>query len=340
MPKVIILPHYQYENEFANFLNEANATQTDFKFYLLPPENASESAITKPIADYLEILDYLDNRKKQMSLDVNDLLVAFYDGVITALDHGFKNLFIAGANIEDPYPCTAAVSLRFISWGILEQKYDYSLQRHALFHLVVCALIGSYTKVTAHHQTYGCLLDFNNQLVDFNRKLQMGYYLCSASESGCYNVVQSERYGNSIIKLCLLLRGGINRKQLQIIIQELIMGDKGDTNYINHGNVAAMGEKAQANNTNIYNLEPQKQTLAEAAVQIQQLLKQLEQINSTATEAEKVDYINDETAPSFKRRVAGALQASGEAAIDEFILENKSLKVVKAAVKGWLQPGS
>jgi hypothetical protein len=80
------------------------------------------------------------------------------------------------------------------------------------------------------------------------------------------------------------------------------------------------------------------QTLAEAAKEIQQLLKQLDESNPTATEAEKVAYINDETTPNFKHRVAGALQASGEAAIDEFILENKYLKVVKAAIKGWVKP--
>lgn len=84
----------------------------------------------------------------------------------------------------------------------------------------------------------------------------------------------------------------------------------------------------------------QKQNLAQAAADIQQLLKQLEKTNPTATETEKIEHINNETTPNFKRRAAGALQASGEAAIDEFILENKYLKVVKAAVKGWLNPGS
>jgi len=71
-----------------------------------------------------------------------------------------------------------------------------------------------------------------------------------------------------------------------------------------------------------------------------ELLKQLEKANPSATETEKIAYVNNETTPSFKRRVVGALQASGETAIDEFILENKYLKVAKAAIKGWLQPGS
>ncbi|MBD2017066.1 pentapeptide repeat-containing protein [Microcoleus sp. FACHB-53] len=82
----------------------------------------------------------------------------------------------------------------------------------------------------------------------------------------------------------------------------------------------------------------QKQTLAEAAAEIQQLLQQLEQTNPSATEAEKIEHINDETTPKFKKRVVGALQATGEAAIDEFVLENKYLKVAKAAIKGWMKP--
>lgn len=334
MPKVLILPHYQYENEFVNFLGEANTTQADFNFYLLPPENGNESPLSKPVADYLEILGFLDNQKRRMGLDVEDLLIAFYDGAITALDQGLANLFIAAANKEDSYPCTAAVSLRFISWGILEQKYDYSLQRHALFHLVMCTLIGSYTKVAAHHQTYGCLLDFNSQLVDFNRKLQMGYYLCSTNQSNCYNAVQSERYGKSIIRLCKVLKEGIDHKKLQIIIQELIMGDKGDT--YNVGQAGAVGKYARSDNNNFFQSE-QKQTLAEAAAAIQQLLKQLEQTNPTTTEAEKIAYVNDETTPSFKRRVVGALQAGSEAAIEEF-LDNSYVNVGKAIIKAWMKP--
>ncbi len=108
----------------------------------------------------------------------------------------------------------------------------------------------------------------------------------------------------------------------------------------NQDNIGNAAGEAQAEMKSIqHNYAPeQKQTLAEAAAEIQQLLKQLEQTNPTATEAQQIEHINDETTPKFKKRVVGALQASGEAAIDEFVLENKYLKVVKAAVKGWIRP--
>lgn len=82
----------------------------------------------------------------------------------------------------------------------------------------------------------------------------------------------------------------------------------------------------------------QKQTLAKAAAEIQQLLKLLEHTNPTATETQQIEHINDETTPKFKKHIVGALQATGETAIDEFVLENKYLKVVKAAIKGWMKP--
>ena len=84
----------------------------------------------------------------------------------------------------------------------------------------------------------------------------------------------------------------------------------------------------------------QKQSLAEAAAEIQRLLKQLEETNPTATETEQVAYLNIATKPDIKKRTIAALKEAGETAIDEFVLENKYLKIVKAAVKGWLQTSS
>jgi hypothetical protein len=95
-------------------------------------------------------------------------------------------------------------------------------------------------------------------------------------------------------------------------------------------------EARQQAKQNIYTAE-RKRTLAEAANEIQKLLKQLEQSNPTVIEAEKIAYVNDETTTSFKRRVASALEAGGEAAIEEF-LDNPYINIGKAIVKGWLKP--
>lgn len=111
----------------------------------------------------------------------------------------------------------------------------------------------------------------------------------------------------------------------------------GDT--YNVGQAGAVGKYASSDGNTFIQSE-QKQILAEATEEIQKLLRQLEQTNPSATQPEMIAYINDETTPSLKRRTSSALKACGEATIDEFVLENKFLKVIKATVKGWLEIGS
>lgn len=118
----------------------------------------------------------------------------------------------------------------------------------------------------------------------------------------------------------------------KVVVENQMSGDT-----YNVGQAGAVGKYSHSNNNNFYQSEQHK-TLAEAADEIQRLLTQLEETAPNIDELAKIHYINDETTPSFKRRVVSALQISGESALDEFILENKYLKVVKAAVKGWLHP--
>lgn len=141
-----------------------------------------------------------------------------------------------------------------------------------------------------------------------------------------------------------LIQINIGQSQVQDSSSESQSSSESFSNDLREANVANFANKVSGNarqqaNQHIH-LSESRRTLAEAAKEIEQLLNQLEQTNPTATESEKVAYVNNETTPSFKNRVAGALQASSETAIDEFILENKYLKVVKSAIKGWLQPGS
>jgi hypothetical protein len=180
----------------------------------------------------------------------------------------------------------------------------------------MCCLIGGYTKLAAHHQTYGCLLDFNNQLVSFNQKLQMGYYLCSSSQSGCYDAMQSERYGGSIIRLCKVLKEGIDHKKLQIIIQELIMGNS-IHQYGSGDNIAGdkvMGDKigTQINNN---------QDLAQASKDIKALLEQLStdypSDSPRVLGAKAVDEV--EKNPEMKSRILRGFKAGSFAALEKMI---------------------
>ncbi len=67
----------------------------------------------------------------------------------------------------------------------------------------------------------------------------------------------------------------------------------------------------------------QKQTLAEAAGEIQKLLKQLEQTNPTATVEQQQAYIDIAMPKTLKERCVSALKAAGDTAIEEFVTSSR-----------------
>jgi hypothetical protein len=123
-------------------------------------------------------------------------------------------------------------------------------------------------------------------------------------------------------------------QKIQSMETTLIMNNQGDV--YNVGQAGAVGKYARSDNNTFVQSE-QQQTLANAAEEIQNLLKHLERVYPNATITDKVAYVNDETTPDFKRRVVGALQAGSEAAIENF-LDNPYVNVGKAIVKGWIKP--
>ncbi|WP_088239626.1 hypothetical protein [Calothrix rhizosoleniae] len=88
----------------------------------------------------------------------------------------------------------------------------------------------------------------------------------------------------------------------------------------------------------VYCQRAKKQTLAEAAQEIQQLLTQLEASNPTATEIQKVEFVKAAIAPTRKDRFASALNAGWKEAIKE-LLDNKFLNVAIAVLEGWKNAG-
>jgi hypothetical protein len=103
------------------------------------------------------------------------------------------------------------------------------------------------------------------------------------------------------------------------------------------GKQITVGFQSQATQNNTY-INKEIQPLADAVAEIQRLLQQLENTNPTATEHEQLVYVDVAIEPTLKQRSIAALKDGGETAIDEFVLENKYLKVIKAIAKGWLKP--
>ncbi|MGB7440858.1 MAG: hypothetical protein WA919_07310 [Coleofasciculaceae cyanobacterium] len=80
----------------------------------------------------------------------------------------------------------------------------------------------------------------------------------------------------------------------------------------------------------------QKKTIAEAAVEIQQLLKQIEEKKPAATEIEKKAFITAAIAPNRREKFLGALQAGWKELLKEF-LEHSYLSSGIAVLEEWLE---
>lgn len=78
----------------------------------------------------------------------------------------------------------------------------------------------------------------------------------------------------------------------------------------------------------------QKQTLSEAAAEIQELLQQLEETNPKATEAEQTAFVTAAIPLTRREHFLGALQAGWQEAIQEF-LEQPYLHIGIATLEGW-----
>lgn len=98
-------------------------------------------------------------------------------------------------------------------------------------------------------------------------------------------------------------------------------------------NVAGVVKGNQVGTQHNYASE-QKQTLAEAAAEIQQLLKQIEKSNPTATVEQQQVFVDAAVSPTLKARFVSALQAGWKESIKE-LLDNPYVNVGVAILEGW-----
>jgi hypothetical protein len=103
------------------------------------------------------------------------------------------------------------------------------------------------------------------------------------------------------------------------------------------GSSLVSGETVQDNEIvgTQHNYTPeQRQTLAEAASEIQELLKQLEQTNPTATEVEQKAFLTAVIPATKRERFVNALQEGGKELFKE-LMDNMYVNVAVAAIEGW-----
>ena len=99
------------------------------------------------------------------------------------------------------------------------------------------------------------------------------------------------------------------------------------------------GEIRTKNLGGIINNEAKTKSLAEAAEEIQLLLKRLEKTNPTTTEIEKLTVVAKATEainqnPTLKARVINALKAGGTEAFKEAV-DHPLVNILVATIEGW-----
>ena len=329
MPKVIIIADRQVEHICEETIIFANSCQSDFNFYLIPQINLDNSPFEKSETEVSHALKYLESIKKKFKYSEEDLIISFYNGILQATDYGVANLFCAGSRYDERYPCTAVISLKYLEWNVLEEKYNYEVQKHSILHLIVCSIIGSYTHLMTHNDI-GCLMDFNSKLANFNLKLQRGYYLCSEPEFGCYNKIKNEKFGNSIIRICEKFKNN----NYSAIINEIIMGDKIQIGNINHNN----GKIVIGKNITISDFQEDKRIIAN---KIDELIKIIRQENipeenkqSLITNFDKIkEEIIDEENPD-KSRITKWL-TNTKKTIETIVLTHEASQAIQLIYQGF-----
>jgi len=147
------------------------------------------------------------------------------------------------------------------------------------------------------------------------------------------------RHCTDLKEIARLLAGRTINVEARAVAESQFMPEAYQSKYDQRGaNIGSNVDTARDNarvQSVLHNYAPQqKQTLAEAAAEIQRLLKQLEETNPTATEAEQKAFINAAIPRTHKERFLNALQQGGKEALQEF-LDNSYLNVAIAVIEGW-----
>lgn len=119
---------------------------------------------------------------------------------------------------------------------------------------------------------------------------------------------------------------------------EINMSNANSTNEFSMGDLIMNNSNSNiANHSKIDNsFNSNTSEPAEIIREIENLIQQLDEINPNSTEQDKIDYVRIASKPELKQRIIGAFKGAADTYIDEFIIENKYLKLVKASIKGFI----
>jgi len=196
MIKVGILPAEDIIDILKTFETRVNKVQNEFNIIVY---STLEKSMNPPLEiESLEGFNLLNPLKiNKYNLSKYDSLVFFTKAILSVSEEGLTNLFYDTSNQN-----TSIVSLKFLEWDIIKGQLTKELKFHAIAHLLIALLIETYPKLLPHDETKGCLMDFCNNLQDFNAMLAHRYYLCEE----CSQQIVENKLRDPIIKILTELR--------------------------------------------------------------------------------------------------------------------------------------
>jgi RNA polymerase sigma factor (TIGR02999 family) len=198
---IVLVPNQVVEPFLLSIPSVLNSAQRVFQFSVQVCESRPEELRLSKTIDVEKALLGAKSLKNKFSLSDNDLLISFISETLESRSRGLNNLFVAASSLSEEPPRVAIISTSFIHRYILPVDPTYLMQRHAFYHLIVCCIAGAFLELEAHRDR-GCLMDFNSNTRNINRKIRAGYTFCDS----CTRIVEQHPLGDALFKICNALK--------------------------------------------------------------------------------------------------------------------------------------
>ena len=198
---IVLVPNQVVEPFLLSIPSLLNSAQNSFQFSIKFREPQPNQSSPNNTLDVQKTLFSGESLKKKFNLGPNDLLISFISETLESRCRNLTNLFVAATNLSETPPRVATISTSFIHRYILPVDPTYLTQRHAFYHLIVSCIAGAFFDLPAH-QDRSCLMDFNNNTKDIERKIHAGYTFCNS----CTSIIEGHPLGEALFKICSALK--------------------------------------------------------------------------------------------------------------------------------------
>lgn len=143
--QIVLLPNQIIRPFLVAIPNLLNGVQNAFEFSVPSVPISHKSSEPCESADVDATLLDSQPLKTALALSREDLLIRFIEEPLESRSRGLANLFVAASSLSETPPRVALISTSFIHKHILPIDPTYLIQRNAVYRLLVCSVVGSWS---------------------------------------------------------------------------------------------------------------------------------------------------------------------------------------------------